>query len=70
MAQVFRCDRCGKIFDMNDSTSQERSNGRDKIMGVATFVEWLDNKVKNNFYDLCDDCLTEFFEFMETKKND
>ena len=55
---------------MNDSTSQERSNGKDKIMGVATFVQWLDDKVKNHFYDLCDECLTEFFEFMETKKND
>lgn len=67
MASAKKCDRCGRYYDRN---TKYKANGHSNhnLDGVATT-----NTVGmvERSYDLCDECITEFFEqFLTGGKND
>lgn len=50
MATINKCDRCFKIFESSKNTIEASTCGR-----VGPFA---------NCYDLCDECMEDFYEFM------
>lgn len=61
MAKVKKCDRCGKIYEKNKlHKAKRRQPFPKKIVGVSAIDEYLNT---DRFFDLCDDCLSEFFEY-------
>lgn len=60
MAEAIKCDRCGEFFITN---SEHKTNGRIHggiIAGVATH----DGETYDAWFDLCDNCLSDFLKFM------
>lgn len=65
MANVKKCDRCGKVYDRN-SKHLRRYNCADRYYtGVAMLI---DNGYCVDESDLCDDCLDAFGDFMSFYK--
>lgn len=65
MSSASKCDRCGKFYEKNQN---HKSNGRvmgGTITGVATVSGKSD---KDEWFDLCDDCISDFMEFMNGKE--
>lgn len=65
MANAKKCDRCGIYYDKN---TDHKTTGRligSIISGVATIDRMCD---RDKSYDLCDNCLTDLFEFLENKR--
>lgn len=65
MADAKKCDRCGKYYDKNEKhETSGKIHGR-KLAGVKTIDT---NDCWYNHFDLCDDCLTDLFEFLSGKE--
>lgn len=52
-----KCDRCGKFYLMNEKY-HPRGEKKAAIEGLATYQRF----GKPQYFELCDDCLEEFFE--------
>ena len=59
-----KCDRCGRYYDKN-------SKHRDESFSEEAYAAGAQIYNSNNKYwgawDLCDDCLTEFFNWVNMK---
>ena len=53
-----RCDRCGKVYTINEG---HRATSGAILAGVSLFD--IDDEAQQT-YDLCDKCLKRFFKFM------
>lgn len=60
MADAKKCDRCGKYYTENKAVkSNNGSNGSRHVGGIIS----IDNKsYMDARFDLCDECVVEFFE--------
>lgn len=66
MANAKKCDRCGSYYDKN---TKHRTTGRvigGMISGIQTETRLGE---KDCSYDLCDDCITDLFEFLDGKES-
>ena len=69
MADLKKCDRCGKIFEPMKSVQVPVEFGkRDIFPGYITFLRYSDNGAFNQ-KDLCSFCVEEFREFMRNGKD-
>lgn len=60
-----KCDRCGKYYDKNVRFGAEDIEGA-TIVGVrARFYKNHDNYGLDKAYDLCDDCIMDFYKWIE-----
>lgn len=65
MAKIYKCDRCGKCYDRNENVKYLNPRNLQQcfaLVGIQV-VDELENCVCE--YDLCDDCMTAFKEFMK-----
>ena len=64
MSEAKICDRCGRTFIGNTSLNNLFHIGGDVTISV--------NGYRNREYDLCDECLNDFYKFMKIRrwKND
>lgn len=65
MANAKKCDRCGKFYENN---KKHETSGRihgSKLTGISTTDT---NTCSDKWFDLCDDCLTDLFEFLSGKE--
>ena len=61
MAEVKKCDRCGKIYEKNEMHKAKEYHPTPRnIVGIAAIDKYLKT---DRFFELCDDCLTEFFDY-------
>ena len=58
---AYKCDKCGKYYEGNKKFSV---NG-DYIVGISTISRCRRGACEN--FDLCDDCLKAFYDFMDVK---
>ncbi len=64
MAEAYKCDRCGKFYDKNKKvTTKGRISG-----GIITGIVTTSKGDKDEWFDLCDDCIIAFKEFMNGKE--
>jgi hypothetical protein len=64
-----KCDRCGKLFEHYDGSTQFKENG--KANGLLLIDRDLDNKYYGRTsYDLCPDCMTELVAFLKKEGTD
>lgn len=65
MADALKCDRCGKYYDGN---SKHKTFGR--IIGgkLARICTTDTNGRQDKWFDLCDDCIYDLFNFMKGGK--
>ena len=61
-----KCDRCGRYYDKN-SKHVTGTNPTLHAKGVQVFTDF--ERISQE-WDLCDGCLTEFFNWVNTKKED
>lgn len=54
---AYKCDRCGRFYLRNEKY-HPRNMKVEPIRGLRTVQQFGDAKI----FELCDDCLTEFFE--------
>ena len=69
MADVKRCDRCGKYYLKND-TLVESTNPNlkaDKKECLTDLIVKTDSQISRVYYDLCDVCWHLFFRFMNNE---
>ena len=59
-----KCDRCGRYYECN-KRFPETGYKSQKIIGIAAIRK---NGSWYKQYDFCDDCLADFFEFMNGVK--
>ena len=60
-----KCDRCGRYYDKNT----EHLIGGNIPIRYAAGVQIYDNsEADRKAWDLCDDCLMEFFNWVNMKK--
>lgn len=67
--RVFQCDRCKKIYEKNHNKLLEiinkptfLDNSNWSISYIKFFNKSFDNET--NFFDLCDDCLEQLYNWM------
>ena len=62
-----KCDRCGKFYTENKAYEIERNDPcvGGVVAGIATCDK---NGYCNKYFDFCDNCLTDFFEFLKGKE--
>lgn len=59
-----KCDRCGKYYDKNKRFSAEYDNGP-YVVGVRARCKNSNGTYSNDIaYDLCDDCIMEFYKWL------
>ena len=63
MANAKKCDRCGKFYVENASFPVDQ-HGDHYIGGVMTMTT---SGFHHKNYDLCDDCLKDFNEFIRER---
>lgn len=63
MANIKKCDRCGKIYEKN-----KKFNGLSLLTKDPVFINGIDFSISYYGYtghmDLCDDCLTAVRDFL------
>ena len=65
MAKVIKCDRCGSYYDNNTTPTRKNvNNGRVKGVDIMSTANYTDE-----VFDLCDECLKKFYEWMENKED-
>ena len=62
--KVYKCDRCGNFYDNNTEIKTKGAVHGGYVQGIATF----NRTIIDEYFDLCDDCMKEFFNFMERKQ--
>lgn len=62
----YKCDRCGKVYNENRRWSGPRLSDRE-VTGVMTKTA---DGLNERKYDLCDNCIGEFFEFIKRRKKE
>lgn len=65
MAEAYKCDRCGEFYDKNKKVKSKGRVPGENVTGIVTT-----RGVKNKRFDLCDDCITAFKDFMKGRKVD
>lgn len=65
MANVKKCDRCGKVYDRNRRHVQRRAD-KDRIYTGVSLIYLED--ATDDIFDLCDECLDAFGDFMSFYK--
>ena len=63
MANAKRCDRCGNYYDKNICVPTKGAIHGGILTGVKTAA---DDCYIDEHFDLCDDCLQKFVDFMES----
>lgn len=61
MANARKCDRCGCYYDENTKHKVNASGQKTVISEVCTYTIC---ETAYRLYDLCDNCIDDFFEFM------
>ena len=61
---AYKCDRCGKFYCKNTEVKTKCAVHGEYVQMVAT----ISGGMHDEYFDLCDDCVKEFFDFMECKQ--
>lgn len=61
MTHVIKCDRCGAIYEKNEKYMVTVPGRKIPVTQVCTGKS--DDNI-DEFFDLCDDCLTKFYNFI------
>lgn len=67
LSRVIQCDRCGKTYEENERHQTRHSVIGGTISGIATITE---GGLRDESYDLCDECIGELFEWLCNGQND
>ena len=60
MANVKKCDRCDRYYD----TNTKYIGGALSLSRISAIKLFTTTDECHRHFDLCDDCLTEFYEFI------
>ena len=66
MASLKQCDRCGRVYNTNNNRHIiKRINLSENYTGIGLISNC---RTYSKKYDLCDDCLSDFYEWLTNYK--
>ncbi len=64
MANAKKCDRCGKYYEKNETKPRIITDAC-FVSGLKTLANIPNATFNDEHFDLCDECLEEFYRFMD-----